>query len=73
MHAGYVGLGNANYNGSDLVEHSGNNIVFVNFNYRVGMWGFLASSRIKEDGNLNVGMLDQRRLLFWVQEHIAKV
>lgn len=45
----------------------------VNFNYRVGLWGFLASERIRLDGDLNVGMLDQRRLLIWVKEHIAKV
>lgn len=45
----------------------------VNFNYRVGLWGFLASERLRADGDLNVGMLDQRRLLMWVKEHIAKV
>jgi acetylcholinesterase len=36
---GYVGNSNANYNGSTVVEGSGKNIVFVNFNYRVGSWG----------------------------------
>lgn len=45
----------------------------MNFNYRVGMWGFLASERVKNDGDLNVGLLDQRQLLLWVKEHIAKV
>lgn len=45
----------------------------VNFNYRVGLWGFLASERLRADGDLNIGMLDQRRLLMWVKEHIAQV
>ena len=45
----------------------------VNFNYRVGLWGFLASERLRQDGDLNIGMLDQRRLLLWVQDHITKV
>ncbi|KAK1768319.1 Alpha/Beta hydrolase protein [Phialemonium atrogriseum] len=69
---GYVSLTNANWNGTDVVQRSGNNIVMVNFNYRVGLWGFLASERLRQDGDLNIGMLDQRRLLLWVQDHITK-
>lgn len=38
-----------------MVETSGKNIVFVGFNYRVGLWGFLASERVRKDGDLNVG------------------
>ncbi|KAK0612995.1 Alpha/Beta hydrolase protein [Bombardia bombarda] len=68
---GYVSLTNANWNGAEVVEKSGHNIVMVNFNYRVGMWGFLASDRVREDGELNVGLLDQRMLLTWVKTHIA--
>lgn len=70
---GYVALTNANWNGAEVVENSGQNIVFVNFNYRVGALGFLASERVREDGDLNVGLLDQRMLLKWVQKHIASV
>ncbi|KAK1829861.1 lipase 1 [Podospora conica] len=68
---GYVALTNANWNGAEVVEKSGQNVVFVNFNYRVGALGFLASERVREDGDLNVGLLDQRMLLKWVKEHIA--
>ncbi|KAK0751579.1 Alpha/Beta hydrolase protein [Schizothecium vesticola] len=68
---GYVALTNANWNGAEVVEKSGQNIVFVNFNYRVGALGFLASERVREDGDLNVGMLDQRMLMEWVKKHIA--
>lgn len=45
----------------------------VNFNYRVGLWGFLASERVRVDGDLNAGLLDQRMLFKWVKEHIASV
>ncbi|KAK4128416.1 alpha/beta-hydrolase [Parathielavia appendiculata] len=68
---GYVANTNANWNGAEAVERSGHNIIMVNFNYRVGLWGFLASERVREDGALNAGLLDQRMLLKWVKEHIA--
>lgn len=67
---GYADLTNANYNGSTVVEESGHGIVFVNFNYRVGALGFLASEEVRKDGDLNVGLLDQRKALQWVQDHI---
>ncbi len=35
--------------------------------------GFLASEKIRRNGDLNVGMLDQRQVLKWVQEHISQV
>jgi hypothetical protein len=69
----YVSNANANYNGSTVVANSGNNIVFVNFNYRVASWGFLASEKVRENGDLNVGLLDQRFVLDWVQKHIEQV
>ncbi|KAK4230762.1 Alpha/Beta hydrolase protein [Podospora fimiseda] len=68
---GYNANTNANWNGSEVVEKSGHNVVLVNFNYRVGLWGFLASERVRADGDLNVGLLDQRMLLKWVQKHIS--
>ena len=70
---GYIYNSNANYDGAEVVEKSGHSIVMVNFNYRVGVWGFLASEMLRKDGDLNVGLLDQRRLLLWVKQHISKV
>jgi acetylcholinesterase len=70
---GYVSNSNANYNGSTVVANSGQNIVFVNFNYRVGSWGFLASEKVRQNGNLNAGLLDERFALKWVQQYISKV
>jgi len=70
---GYNSNANPNYNGSEVVATSGQNLVFVNFNYRVASWGFLASKKVRADGDLNAGLLDQRLALKWVQEHISKV
>lgn len=47
--------------------------MLVNFNYRVGALGFLAAEQVRQDGDLNVGLLDQRKLLEWVQKHIKQV
>ncbi|KAH7252142.1 Alpha/Beta hydrolase protein [Fusarium tricinctum] len=67
---GYIRNASPYVNGTQLITASDNNIIFVNFNYRVGMFGFLAGKEVKEDGDLNAGLLDQRFLLQWVQDHI---
>lgn len=46
-------------------------LVAVSFNYRLGVLGFLAGNELSEEGSLNVGLLDQRLALHWVQENIA--
>jgi carboxylesterase type B len=63
----------ADFDGVQVVSQSGHNIVFVNFNYRVGLFGFLASEKVRQNGDLNAGLLDQRRLLSWVKQNIAQV
>ncbi|KAJ4156167.1 hypothetical protein NW754_007791 [Fusarium falciforme] len=63
---------NHDYNGTEVVQRSGHNIIVVNFNYRVGAYGFLASEDVRNNGDLNVGLLDQRQLMKWVQKHISK-
>lgn len=68
---GYVSNSNANWDGEEVVRQSGNKIVFVNFNYRVSVWGFLASSKVRANGNLNAGLLDQRFVMEWVKDHIS--
>ncbi|KAK5163757.1 uncharacterized protein LTR77_010430 [Saxophila tyrrhenica] len=62
---------NANYNGSGLVMASDMNIVVVNFNYRVGPYGFLAGEEVLADGGINNGLKDQRLALQWVQQYIS--
>ncbi|GLA67744.1 hypothetical protein AtubIFM54640_002278, partial [Aspergillus tubingensis] len=69
---GYASNSNANFNGTNVIQHSGYDLVFVNFNYRVGALGFLASEEIRRDGDLNVGLLDQRKALEWVKQHISQ-
>ncbi|BCR98192.1 uncharacterized protein AKAW2_31511S [Aspergillus luchuensis] len=69
---GYASNSNANFNGTNVIQHSGYDLVFVNFNYRVGALGFLASEEIRRDGDLNVGLLDQRKALAWVKQHISQ-
>lgn len=59
---------NANYNGTGLVTASGNNIVVVTFNYRVGPYGFLTNGNEFESNN---ALFDQRKVFQWVQDNIA--
>lgn len=49
------------------------NVIVITFNYRVGPFGFLASEEVAKNGDLNVGLLDQRKALQWVQQHATKV
>jgi para-nitrobenzyl esterase len=64
--------GMANYDGEALAQHGA---VFVNFNYRVGMLGFMAHPELSaEQGGHsgNYGFLDQNAALKWVHENIAQ-
>jgi carboxylesterase type B len=46
-------------------------LIGVSLNYRLGVFGFLAGNELAAEGSLNVGLLDQRLALQWVQENIA--
>ena len=70
---GYIADANPNFNGTGLVTAGDLDLIVVTFNYRVGLFGFLASTEIQRDGDLNAGFLDQRKALQWVQEHITQV
>lgn len=69
---GFNANSNANFMGSGLVAASNHSIVVVTFNYRVGPYGFLTSKEVEADGDLNVGLKDQRKVFEWVQKHISK-
>ncbi|KAK2591552.1 hypothetical protein QQS21_010772, partial [Conoideocrella luteorostrata] len=60
---------NAGINASGLIAASDHNIVVVNFNYRVGPYGFLTDGG---DIKPNNGLRDQEKVLQWVQKHISK-
>lgn len=70
---GFNDNANANLDGRNLVKVSEMGIVVVNFNYRVGPYGFLASSEVQANASLNNGLKDQRKVLRWIQAHISKV
>ncbi|KXS94323.1 hypothetical protein AC579_3733 [Pseudocercospora musae] len=65
----FVELVNFNYNGSGLATTG--DVVVASFNYRVGPYGFLANDELAAEGNLNLGLQDQRTAMRWVQEHIS--
>jgi carboxylesterase type B len=70
---GFNSNSNPNYSGAGLVIASLMNIIVITFNYRVGPYGFLASSEVGKGGDFNIGLKDQRKVFEWVQRHITKV
>ncbi|KAL5334695.1 Alpha/Beta hydrolase protein [Aspergillus crustosus] len=46
-------------------------IIYVDMNYRVGVFGFVTSHILNASDSLNVGLLDQRLAMGWVRDHIA--
>jgi len=70
---GFSADADPNFNGTGLVAASGRNIIVVTFNYRVGAWGFLASTgSASGQPYANNGLRDQRKAFQWVQTHIAQ-
>ena len=64
--------GMANYGGENMARRGA---IFVNFNYRVGMLGYMAHPELtQEQGGHsgNYGYLDQNAALKWVRDNIAK-
>lgn len=77
LHGGgwYQG-GNADprYNMSFIVQqgvNEGKPFIAVVPNYRLSLFGFIYSQEVIDAGVTNLGMLDQRLALHWVQENIA--
>jgi carboxylesterase type B len=58
---GYAGDTDENFNFTEAILKSNYSMVAVQINYRVGAFGFLASEEIRQNGDLNVGLLDQRK------------
>ncbi|KAI2117673.1 hypothetical protein LOZ42_002436 [Ophidiomyces ophidiicola] len=63
---------NTRVNASGLIQAAAGNLVVVSFNYRVGLYGFLASKEIQDQASLNNGLKDQIKALEWVRKHIAR-
>lgn len=86
IHGGSLLFGSSTnpcYDMVKLVDHSssiGAPIIGVSINYRVGLFGFLASSAIADDlkadglaGVGNFGLTDQQTALHWVHRYIASL
>ncbi|PPQ80630.1 hypothetical protein CVT25_001636 [Psilocybe cyanescens] len=69
---GYIEGSAPSNGGNDLVRESGENVVAVAIQYRLGVFGFLAGQKVKNDGSLNAGLLDQQFALKWVQQYIGQ-
>ena len=75
IHGGaYVGGGSSEprYSNSPLVDRG---VVLVNINYRMGVFGFLASEDLRREGGGaagNYGLMDMVSALQWVQASIAR-
>ncbi|KAH8880533.1 inactive carboxylesterase 4 [Thozetella sp. PMI_491] len=73
IHGGGYGQGDAiQQDSSAFINTNDNGLLVVNFQYRLGAFGFAASPAIKSKGVLNAGLLDQRAVLEWVQKNIVK-
>ncbi len=75
IHGGSLNTGQSSYSeyrGEDLAKQG---VVFVNFAYRLGVFGYYAAEDLKaesENGTTgNYGLLDQIAALQWVRENIA--
>jgi carboxylesterase type B len=77
IHGGGFSIGSSAdriYNLSDLVNTSQQlhmPVIVASINYRLGVLGFLAGSELAAEGNVNLGLHDQRLALRWVQENIV--
>lgn len=71
IHGGGYTSGNAqSYPGDAMVAASNGTMIYVSIQYRLGIFGFLGSSAIADNGVLNAGLLDQRAALDWIQRNI---
>ncbi|KAK2740531.1 hypothetical protein FQN55_008874 [Onygenales sp. PD_40] len=71
FHGGAFNAGSGpSHNSASMVAWSEKPFIAVNFNYRLGAFGFLSSTLAAQEGSLNAGLHDQILLMKWVQENI---
>lgn len=67
---GYVSGSAASSPGTSLVHQANGRLIYVAIQYRLGPLGFLAGDQVTANGSWNVGLLDQRAAIDWVQRNI---
>ncbi|KAH7085225.1 Alpha/Beta hydrolase protein [Paraphoma chrysanthemicola] len=68
---GFSSQSSANWDPTEIVADG--QVVFVQFSYRVGLYGFLSSAEVRAGGgDVNAGLRDQIKVLEWVQKHISR-
>ncbi|KAF2651928.1 alpha/beta-hydrolase [Lophiostoma macrostomum CBS 122681] len=67
---GYTEGNSDSSDGHPFVAYSNGSVVWVQIQYRLGAYGFLGGTEVDQSGDTNVGLLDQRLALEWVQNHI---
>ena len=55
-----------------MMQQSNNSFVTVVIQYRLNIFGFLSSADVKQNGQLNAGLLDQKQAFEWVQSNIYR-
>jgi carboxylesterase type B len=73
IHSGGYVQGSADWtDGYTLMKHTHGGILYVSIQYRLGVYGFLASNAVVSDGVANAGLLDQRLALNWIRKYISR-
>ena len=67
----YIFGGKDTYDGTGLIEVSGNNVIFVASNYRLGAFGFLAGTTMEQQGLPNAGFYDQHFAFQCINQYIS--
>ncbi|KAK8168301.1 Carboxylesterase [Phyllosticta citrichinensis] len=74
VYGGSYNVGSKTRNdGSSIVKSSGNNIIYVAANYRVGAFGFLAGDTMEKEATPNAGLHDIHAALKWTHQYISLV
>ncbi|KAH9915056.1 carotenoid ester lipase [Epithele typhae] len=71
---GFQAGSNAVFPGEAIVARSveiGHPVIYMAMNYRLSAFGFLGGKEVKEAGVANLGLLDQRESLKWIQKYIS--
>ena len=73
IHGGGFEFGSSSLPGSDGGRLAAKGVVLVSFNYRLGVFGFLAHPELDGEGSAsgNFGLQDQIKALRWVRGNIA--